>query len=192
MVPRELKESQPIEKKMGMLYYCTKTDGIDGKLRSSAYDFQVEEVMPDGRKIPIDNLDFSLGDNEPGLFTEFILIKIDTESHNALYKITSALKRDISDINVAGTKDKNAYTAQKATIWRVSPEKLTELDLIGIEIRSPRTTIYQTYLGDLFGNNFTIKIRGINEVGKVFNSYYTDPEAILKLAEKNKKFEPVK
>ncbi|MBK5112368.1 MAG: tRNA pseudouridine(13) synthase TruD [Candidatus Heimdallarchaeota archaeon] len=163
MVPGELRESHPIEKKMGILYYCTKTDGIDGKLRTTAYDFQVEEIMTDGRKIPIDDPDFSLGENEPGLYTEFILIKIDTESHNALYKISSALNREQSEINVAGTKDKTAYTAQKATIWRVPPEKLTELDLRGIEIRSPRTTIYQTYLGNLFGNHFTIKIREINE-----------------------------
>lgn len=32
------------------------------------------------------------------------------------------------------------------------------------------------------------KIRGIVQVGKVLNAYYTDPDAVLKLAEKNKKF----
>jgi len=163
MVEGELRESHPIEKKMGILYYCTETDGIDGKLRTTPKDFQVEEVLLDGRKIPINDPNFSLGENEPGLFTEFVLIKREIESHNALYKISSSLNRELSDINVAGTKDKTAYTAQKATIWKVPPEKLSELELGGIVIRSPRTTIYQTYLGDLYGNHFTIKIREIND-----------------------------
>ena len=37
------------------------------------------------------------------------------------------------------------------------------LEIEGIIIRSPRTTIYQTYLGDLYGNHFTIKIRELND-----------------------------
>ncbi len=170
MVIEKLRTSHPIEEKMGMLYYCTITDGIEGNLRVTANDFQVEEILPDGRKIPIDDPSFSLGENQPGLFTEFILIKKDIESHNALYKISSSLNRELSDINVAGTKDKIAYTAQKATIWRVPPEQLIKLELPGIEIRSPRTTIYQTYLGNLYGNHFTIKIREINsDKEEVFN-----------------------
>ncbi len=36
------------------------------------------------------------------------------------------------------------------------------------------------------------KIRGIEQVGRVLNAYYTDPESILQLAEKNKQFETVK
>lgn len=36
------------------------------------------------------------------------------------------------------------------------------------------------------------KIRGIEQVGKMLNAYYTDPNVILKLAEKNKKFEATK
>ncbi|NPE07603.1 MAG: tRNA pseudouridine(13) synthase TruD [Asgard group archaeon] len=162
MAEGELRESHPIEKKMGILYYCTETEGIDGKLRTTPDDFRVEEVLLDGRKIPIDDPYFSLGNNEPGLFTEFVLIKKDIESNNALYKISSSLKRELNDINVAGTKDKTAYTAQRATIWKIPPEKLSQLELEGIIIRSPRTTIYQTYLGDLYGNHFTIKIRELN------------------------------
>jgi tRNA pseudouridine13 synthase len=92
-----------------------------------------------------------------------VLIKKDIESNYALYKISSSLNRELSDINVAGTKDKTAYTAQKATIWKIPPEKLSQLELEGIIIRSPRTTIYQTYLGDLYGNHFSIKIRELND-----------------------------
>jgi len=163
MVEGELRVSHPIERKMGILYYCTKTEGIDGKLRTTPDDFRVEEILLDGRKVPIDDPKFSLGNNEPGLFTEFVLIKRDIESNNALYKISSSLKRELNDINVAGTKDKTAYTAQKATIWKVPPEKLSELEIEGIIIRSPRTTIYKTYLGNLYGNHFTIKIRELND-----------------------------
>ncbi|MBL7100749.1 MAG: CpaF family protein [Nanoarchaeota archaeon] len=36
------------------------------------------------------------------------------------------------------------------------------------------------------------KLRGIDVVGKIMNSYYTDPKVILDLAEKNKSFELVK
>ena len=72
---RKLRESHSIEQKMGMLYYCTTSEGIGGRLRLYPKDFKVEEIMPDGRIIKIDNEDFSLGESEPGLYTEFILIK---------------------------------------------------------------------------------------------------------------------
>jgi flagellar protein FlaI len=36
------------------------------------------------------------------------------------------------------------------------------------------------------------KIRSIEQVGKVLNSYYTDPDSVLQMAEKNKKFEEAK
>ncbi|NHK33004.1 MAG: tRNA pseudouridine(13) synthase TruD [Asgard group archaeon] len=155
----DLKSSHPIELEMGILYYATKTDGIGGKIRFSPKDFKVEEILPDGRIIKFDDNDFSFGDNEPGLFTEFVLKKRNIESHSALYKITKALNRDILDINISGTKDKTAHTAQRATIWRVPPEELLRLQIKGITIQSPRITIYKTYLGNLKGNFFTIKIR---------------------------------
>ncbi|MBN1329546.1 MAG: tRNA pseudouridine(13) synthase TruD [Candidatus Heimdallarchaeota archaeon] len=157
-----LLESHPIEQKMGMRFYATKTNGIGGKLRETPLDFRVEEIIPDGRIISIEDKEFSFGPSEPGLFTEFILVKKNIESHNALLKITSALNRNINDITIAGTKDKMAYTAQRATIWKVSPEELMQVQISGIKIRSPRTTIYQTYLGDLKGNHFTIRIKDIN------------------------------
>ncbi|NHJ48479.1 MAG: tRNA pseudouridine(13) synthase TruD [Asgard group archaeon] len=155
----ELLLSHPLEQKMGITYYASKEQGIHGKIRVHPKDFQVEEILPDGRIVSIDDEDFSLGDDEPGLYTEFVLIKRNIESHAALYKITSALKLNIKDIDIAGTKDKTAYTAQRSTIWRVPAEKLLKLELKGITIRSPRTTIYKTYLGDLKGNHFTIKVR---------------------------------
>ncbi|HUT81555.1 MAG TPA: tRNA pseudouridine(13) synthase TruD [Candidatus Bathyarchaeia archaeon] len=157
-----LLESHPIEQKMGMRFYGTKTEGIGGKLRETPLDFRVEEIIPDGRIISIEDEKFSFGADEPGLFTEFILIKKNIESHNALLKITSALNRNSNDITIAGTKDKMAYTAQRATIWKVPPEKLLQVQISGIKIRSPRTTIYQTYLGNLKGNHFTIRIKDID------------------------------
>lgn len=157
-----LRSSHPIEQDMGILYYATKMDGIGGKIRISPRDFIVEEILPDGRIIKFDDSNFSFGDNEPGLYTEFVLKKQNIESHNALYKITSALDCDILDINISGTKDKTAYTTQRATIWRVKPEELLKLQIKGITIQSPRTTIYKTFLGNLKGNYFTIKIKDID------------------------------
>ncbi len=154
-----LRESHPIEQVMGIKYYSSLSDGIGGKIRFFPKDFKVEEILPDGRRIKLDDENFSLGEDEPGLFTEFILIKKDIESHRALHNICRALGVQKEDINVAGTKDKTAHTAQHATIWKVPGEKLLELQLRGITIRSPRTTIYKTYLGNLVGNHFTITIR---------------------------------
>ncbi|NHJ39105.1 MAG: tRNA pseudouridine(13) synthase TruD [Asgard group archaeon] len=156
-----LLSSHPIEQDMGIQYYATKTDGVKGKIRISPKDFIVEEILPDSRIIKFDDNDFSFGENEPGLFTEFVLKKRNIESHNALYKITSALGCDLLDINISGTKDKTAYTAQRATIWRINPNELLKLQLKGITIQSPRTTIYKTYLGNLKGNYLTIKTKEI-------------------------------
>lgn len=162
MVPIKLLESHPIEKIMGINYYCTQTEGIGGKLRTLPEDFVVEEILPDGRIIKISDQKFILGENKAGLFTEFILIKRNIESHRALLEIAKALKKQIQDIKIAGTKDKSAITAQKATIWKVKPKDLMKLQIDGLEIRSPKTTIYQTFLGNLSGNHFTITIRDIN------------------------------
>ena len=161
MVKNLLKESHPIEKIMGMKYYCSVTEGIGGKIKQIPEDFIVEEILPDGRKIPIDDEEFSFGEDIPGLFTEFVLIKMDYESHKAQINIAKTLRVDEDHIKLAGTKDKFAHTAQRATIWKVSPEKLLALDIPNLIIRAPRTTIYQTYLGDLYGNNFNIKIRSL-------------------------------
>ena len=148
-LPDELKESHPIEQQMGIRFYCTKTEGIDGRIRVYPKDFRVEEILPNGRRINFDDKNFSLGKDEPGLFTEFVLIKRDIESHRALLMITEALNTKIIDINIAGTKDKTAYTAQRATIWRITPEDLLKLSVKGVTIRSPRTTIYKIFFGDL-------------------------------------------
>jgi tRNA pseudouridine13 synthase len=153
-----LRESHPTEQKMGIRFYATQKEGVGGRIRLKPSDFIVEEILPDKRIVEIDNENFSFGPSEPGLVTEFVLIKKNVESHFALMKITEALDRDIDDIKISGTKDKQAYTAQRATIWRVPPEQLMKLDLKGITIRAPRTTIYQTYLGNLYGNHFNIKI----------------------------------
>ncbi|MFW9924546.1 MAG: tRNA pseudouridine(13) synthase TruD, partial [Candidatus Thorarchaeota archaeon] len=155
----QLRESHKIEKKMGINYYCSHTDGIQGRLRKFPKDFKVEEILPNGRIISINDEDFSFGESEPGLFTEFVLLKKNVESHKAQLKIAQTLNKKIDDIQVAGTKDKTAITAQRATIWRVPPEKLLEIQIKGIKIRAPRTTIYQTYLGNLRGNHFIITIR---------------------------------
>ena len=154
-----LRESHPIEQIMGIKHYSSLTDGIGGKIRTFPKDFKVEEILPDGRIIKLADENFSLGEDEHGLFTEFVLIKKDVESHTALHQICRALRVDKSSINIAGTKDKSAHTAQRATIWKVKGEDLLKLELRGITIRSPRTKIYQTFLGDLKGNHFTITIR---------------------------------
>ncbi len=173
-----LLKSHPIEEKMGILYYITTTEGIGGKLRKTPQDFRVEEILKDGRVVSIDDEDFSLGPDEPGLFTEFVLIKKGIESHKALMKIATALGRDISDINLAGTKDKMAITAQRATIWRCPPEELLKVKINGIKIRAPRTTIYKTYLGDLKGNYFTIRVKDLElsneEITNRFESIFRE------------------
>lgn len=171
----DLPESHPIEQKMAILYYCTRSEGIGGRIRLYPRDFRVEEILPDKRIVKIDDENFSLSEEEePGLFTELILIKKNVESHRAQLMITRALGRSTEDINLAGTKDKAAITAQRATIWRVPPEKLLALDLPGITIRSPQTTIYKTYLGNLYGNHFSIRIRKIDEEAEEIQSRIDD------------------
>jgi tRNA pseudouridine13 synthase len=162
-IPTDLLLGHPLEQKMGMMYYASKEAGFQGILRTHPRDFKVEEILPDGRIVKFSDEQFSFGEDEPGLFTEFVLIKRNIESHAALLKIVRALKRDLEDINIAGTKDKTAHTAQRATIWRVPAQELLKLQIKNITIRSPRTTIYKTYLGDLKGNHFTIKIRNLNK-----------------------------
>jgi len=178
LVKNGLLKSHPIEEKMGILYYLTKTEGIGGRLRKTPQDFRVEEILPDGRVLEIDDPNFSLGPDEPGLFTEFILVKKGIESHKALMKIAAALGREVSDINLAGTKDKMAITAQRATIWRVSPEELSKVKINGIKIRSPRTTIYKNFLGDLKGNYFTIRVKDLeltnDEITNRFESIFQE------------------
>lgn len=180
MAEHILKESHPTEKIMGMKYYCSTIEGIGGLIRQSPEDFIVEEILPVGTIIPIDDEKFSFGDEIPGLFTEFVLIKYDYESHKAVINIAQTLKVNEDRIRLAGTKDKMAHTAQRATIWKVSPERLLSLEIPNIKIRAPRTTIYQTFLGDLAGNNFTITIRNLDidkaTISQRLENIYTEIE----------------
>ena len=121
-----MKESHPLEKKVGMKWYITESEGIKGKIKSSPEDFKVQELVLPSKPLP---LTYST-ENDPlpgeeGLFTHAILAKKNYDQFSAIKEVAKYFKVDPDDITIAGTKDSRAWTSQRICFW--SPDnKLPE------------------------------------------------------------------
>ena len=154
-----------IEQQIGIETYLTQTPGIGGAIRKSVEDFIVEEVLIDGSKATIERNEAkpALGAKQTKQrFVLGILVKRNWDTFIALKNLAQQLDLPQSCIQIAGIKDAKAITAQHITIEGTSLENTAKINLKDVEIRSvgyfhePLCSFY------LLGNNFRIRIKGIN------------------------------
>jgi tRNA pseudouridine13 synthase len=157
-----MKEAHPLEIKVGMKWYITEQEGINGKIKSSVEDFKVQELFLLGKPLP---LTYS-PKNEPlpgeeGLFTHAILSKKNYDQFSAIKQIAYYFKLDSEEITIAGTKDSRAWTSQRICFWNPDDQLPKEPVKVknGIELFSFARKRNQLKLGDHFGNHFTIIIK---------------------------------
>jgi len=142
------------------------TKGIGGIIKTLPEDFVVSEMIEEDLKLDPRKEKFHLP-GKPGLFLHFVLIKRDIDSINALNLISKIWGIQRDHFGIAGTKDKKALTAQRVSVWGVKERfekgNIKEIVLPKIKTKNLCLRLREVKLGDLWGNSFTIVIRGIEQ-----------------------------
>jgi tRNA pseudouridine13 synthase len=137
----------PLELLLGMKYYASDAAGIGGKLRTYPSDFIVEEIpVPDKG-----------GSGGPYLLCT--LTKTNWELQHAIKEIAKRLGISHRRIGWAGTKDRNAITHQRISLYHVTAEQIAGIRLKDITLEPLGQVNEALSLGDLLGNRFEITLR---------------------------------
>ncbi|MFA4877807.1 MAG: tRNA pseudouridine(13) synthase TruD [Methanoregula sp.] len=142
-----MQSTYPLERDLGMRYYASDAAGIGGKLRSVAEDFIVEEIPPEPKS----------GTTGPYLICN--LKKTNWELQHAVKEIAKRLAISHRRIGWAGTKDRNAVTTQRISIYDVTAEQVAAVRLKDLVLEPIGSSNESLLLGDLKGNRFNILIR---------------------------------
>ncbi len=133
---------------LGMEYYITDAAGCGGMLRRTPEDFLVEEVYED--------LSY-----EGGRYLVLEVEKKNWDTHHLIREMSRQLRISQKRFGWAGTKDKRAVTSQRISIMNLEESELQRITLPDLKIRVLGRTNRAVGLGDLLGNRFRVKIRGL-------------------------------
>ncbi len=136
--------------------YCTKIEGIGGRIKQRIEDFVVEE-MPLQKSAEVN------GKIEADEYIVFSLEKFNWDTNQILKLIAKKLHVAADRFRIAGTKDKRALTRQRVSLWdpdRKLEETLKEVRIKDIKIYNIKRGD-KLRLGELEGNKFEITIRDI-------------------------------
>lgn len=137
----------PLERELGMRYYASDYNGIGGRIRSTPEDFRVDEIP----------LEQKGGTTGPFLICS--LEKTNWELQHAVKEIAKRLGISHRRIGWAGTKDRNAITRQRISIYNVTAEQVAAVRLKDIILEPVGHANEALSLGDLQGNRFDLIIR---------------------------------
>ena len=153
-----------LDKQLGIEVYATQTLGVGGVIREAIDDFAVEEILVDGSKAPLSGAVAGkvLGSrSQEQRFLLCVMVKRNWDTFIAIKNIAKQLGIDQRRIQIAGIKDAKAVTAQHLTIDGGKANDAMKVNVKDIRI------IFVGYLREalslyyLLGNQFTIKIKGI-------------------------------
>lgn len=98
-----------------------------------------------------------------GDYCRFVLYKENKDTMDAVGLVAKQMRLKSSLFQYAGTKDKRAKTSQEVTAYRISAEKLLEVNkkLRNIATGSYRYVKEPLKLGDCKGNRFTMVLRSV-------------------------------
>jgi len=154
------------EKEVGIFWYLTDSEGSGGKIKTVPEDFIVEEEGPLGRARVL----LLRGEKAPqspqgsGDYLWFVLEKRDWDTMDVIYKLAKVLNIPPREIRFAGTKDKVALTAQWVCIRGVRWSTLRDVNIQDIAIHTPVYMPKRLRMGELYGNWFTVRIRGAHSI----------------------------
>ncbi len=148
MHPDRLIASPELERRLGIWYYATRTEGIGGIIKQIPSDFVVREVTNRAEK-------------DTGEFLIVELKKENWDTNSVIREISRRLGISRNRIGFAGTKDKFAVTIQKLSIRGINDEDLKRVRLADVTLRILGRSNKPVSLGDLYGNEFDIVIRGL-------------------------------
>ncbi len=143
---------------------------LGGTIKKSPEDFVVEEITTDG-KVCCANYSIAerLRDLFPGERKEqlhFTLVKKSWTTLRAISKLSEKLRISRRRFGFAGSKDRQAVTAQRISVWNMDVSKLKKIKLKDIRLKNFSYSNKRITLGDLYGNRFTITVRNPNQFSK--------------------------
>jgi len=139
------------EKIVGIETFYSNFKGIGGKLKTKPKDFVVKEISNYPEK------------TDKGIFTIADVESINWENNLLIRELSKSLKISRNRINFAGTKDKRAKTTQAMSFYKVPVKNVKEINLRDVKIKHVYSSNKPVKIGNLIGNSFDIKIRGINK-----------------------------
>ena len=138
-----------MEQDLGIEGYLTTTPGVGGTIKASAEDFVVEEVSAPP-PVAVD-----------GRYTIARLRVREWETNRLVRQLARNLRISRHRIGYAGTKGKQAVTAQLFSFEGVEPEALSSLRMKDLEVLEVFRAARPLELGDLVGNRFRILVRDL-------------------------------
>ncbi|KYH39841.1 MAG: pseudouridine synthase [Candidatus Bathyarchaeota archaeon B26-2] len=149
-----------LEVSLGMTIYATRALGVGGRIRHFPEDFVVEEILADGSRATVKPVPVEVPKGW-GRHLLCLLVKRNWDTLTAVERIAEELKVDRNHVRIAGIKDARALTAQHISVSMVTPEKVLNLKVRGLEVYPIRFEDETVSPGRLYGNHFHIAIRSI-------------------------------
>ena len=133
-------------------------------IKQTPQDFVVEEITPDGTVLEAGATPVFAGGS--GEHLVFVLEKQDWDTIAAVSEVAKRLHCSEKRLGFAGTKDRRALTAQRCSVWKLTPEQLAGVKIKDILLK-PLCYGERVGLGDLQGNRFTITVRDFHGKGEM-------------------------
>ena len=147
-----MRESQSVEKAVGIDHYVSDADGIGGRLRVTPEDFHVAEI---------ENFEPEPIDADPGAYPEILLRATlrSWDTNDFAKRLSDGLEISRERVSWAGTKDKHAVTTQLFSVSNGDPAAITACDIPAADIDILGRTGRPISFGDLHGNRFQIRVQ---------------------------------
>jgi len=130
-------------------YFTSALPGIGGQIKQRAEDFRVDECPPDGIR------------GGRGQFAWFKLVKRGLTTPAAISRVASYLGIKPNAITFAGLKDANAITSQWVSLANVDVRRLERMRDKDIRISDIHFRPVGQKVGNLTGNRFVVRVRGV-------------------------------
>ena len=135
-----------------------KVQKVGGVLKYIPSDFVVEEIDGSGEVLSVDGK-YSYVEG-CGDFLHVVMKKRNVDTISAVFSICSKLGVSGARVNYAGVKDKAAVSVQRISFYKMPAGRISGLRMKDIQLY-PVGRGSKVYLGDLWGNRFTVCVRNV-------------------------------
>ncbi len=152
--------SYDFEKEMGIDYFISDTLPLLGKIKHTAEDFIVEEILTNSVVLTLDSeINFNLPGK--GDYLYLAIAKKNISTIDVVLALMQKFRLKFSDIGICGIKDKRALAVQCFSIKNLRAE-----DVLKTKFKKFKVVAYSYGFGPLrvghhLGNNFKIVIREV-------------------------------
>ncbi|EGC35975.1 hypothetical protein DICPUDRAFT_32540 [Dictyostelium purpureum] len=157
--PNDSKEQRTDLHKLIKTRYQLTTETIDGKVK----------VWPEANTKKKGKFNERSWPEDKSKYIQFVLCKENRDTMDTISMISRMLGTSDKNFSIAGTKDKRGITTQRITVYKVTPDRLANLNQRLSTQRPPiglgeyKFVNQHIRLGDLMGNRFSVVIREIQD-----------------------------